>query len=522
VNSNTDLAKCVVSPVLWFKTVPMGSDLNGSYKWADQFGNYSVLRNYDSRGPEFGSEYFVDRNQVRTFNFNPSLNLSFNGICKEVLLKNTNLSQTTIIGAWFPLGNKIMTDEHLLSINGRKNQSLLFTKSRMYFGGCTAIDSSFLFASGNQFLVNVNNDSYHSEAGKIVTFYKAEQSEYSPWGEPKKAVINTGGKLLSTNVNINAPYSNAWGGYDGFSGFVPELLVFDRVLSPMEQNVYESYMAIKYGVSLKKSYYSSNGGVIWDYDLNATFNNRIFGYGREDAIGLKQLMSTTSYQENGYYSELPENDSYMNNDSYQLPTDRRLLVVGRQNGNNMRDGEYAVIGDNNGSLGITSVNMGVFTGMMGRRWLVANNALPSDTVKEKLQWFSNKISFTDINTFKSTITKAAIDANGFATTQNPLKGSDGYFAWTTGSQLGTVVACFTYSSLAGSIDYGYRIYADGSVFALRRGGLMDCKIKCSPGQRIEIEKHGNQLSFRLNGELKKDAFVLITNPYDQKASVVLI
>jgi len=51
----------VSSPGLWFKTVPQTADLQGRYRWQDFSGDSAVLRLYDSRGPEYGSEYTLAR-----------------------------------------------------------------------------------------------------------------------------------------------------------------------------------------------------------------------------------------------------------------------------------------------------------------------------------------------------------------------------------------------------------------------------------------------------------------------------
>lgn len=61
-----------------------------------------------------------------------------------------------------------------------------------------------------------------------------------------------------------------------FSGYIGEILLYGRVLSPMEMQQVASYLSIKYGVSLSqteyKNYYNSRGEKIWDYTEHKEFN----------------------------------------------------------------------------------------------------------------------------------------------------------------------------------------------------------------------------------------------------------
>jgi hypothetical protein len=79
---------------------------------------------------------------------------------------------------------------------------------------------------------------------------------------------------------------------EAFNGTIPEMMVFNRVLTLKERNRIESYLALKYGISLNQtipvSYLNSHGQIIWDANANTAYSNNIAGIGRDDLSGLNQ------------------------------------------------------------------------------------------------------------------------------------------------------------------------------------------------------------------------------------------
>lgn len=65
-----------------------------------------------------------------------------------------------------------------------------------------------------------------------------------------------------------------------------------------ERNRIQSYLAIKYGITLgvngtSQDYVDSSGSVIWDQSANAGYNNNIAGIGRDDSSELNQKQSSS-------------------------------------------------------------------------------------------------------------------------------------------------------------------------------------------------------------------------------------
>ncbi|HUS86480.1 MAG TPA: T9SS type A sorting domain-containing protein [Bacteroidales bacterium] len=100
-----------------------------------------------------------------------------------------------------------------------------------------------------------------------------------------------------------------------YNGLIPEVILFSRFISPKERQQVESYLALKYGISLNQelpaSYLNSNGEIIWDSEINAAFNQNIAGIGRDDLSGLNQRISestqTPGVMKIGVMSDLKNN-----------------------------------------------------------------------------------------------------------------------------------------------------------------------------------------------------------------------
>ncbi|MEQ8714919.1 MAG: LamG-like jellyroll fold domain-containing protein [Cyclobacteriaceae bacterium] len=77
------------------------------------------------------------------------------------------------------------------------------------------------------------------------------------------------------------------------SGSIAELIMYNAVFSGTERERIESYLAIKYGITLSDDYLASDGGTVWNTTTNAGYNDDIAGIGRDDFSGLDQRKSRT-------------------------------------------------------------------------------------------------------------------------------------------------------------------------------------------------------------------------------------
>lgn len=377
-----------IIPEAWYKTVPVLADQpNGRYQWKDFSSNNVPLVKYVANGA--GAGYTVGRDSIMYYNFNPALDLSAGNTSKEIIINRSNLAQATVIGVWGPKKEETNPDKFVFALNGRRNESVVFTKSHIY---ASAESGKPVLPYGNDTVKNLlsipNSNTTDKKARegalRIASFYKYTMPNTALWGEATKATLSLGSSFVSANTNNTSTFSADINGLGGFNGYTPELLVFPRVLSPIELDIFESYLAIKYGISLDKSYLSGTGGLIWDCKSNAMFNNRITGYGREDLLELDQKRATTSYQEAPYYSD--SYGSYDTGSSYDLSSRHRLLVVGNQPDSLLYDGQYVLFGDNNLPITATGDSISGFTTMQ-RKWLVA--ATRTCTSRIELSYFDS-------------------------------------------------------------------------------------------------------------------------------------
>lgn len=155
-----------------------------------------------------------------------------------------------------------------------------------------------------------------------------------------------------------------------FNGTIPELIIFSRALSPVERQQVESYLALKYGISLNqelpRSYLNSDGQVIWDAEKNAAYNRNIAGFGRDDLSGLNQTVS----------------------ESVLSPGTMKLSVSGELNNNS-----FLTWGDNGGALHFTEKS-----GLrkLNRDWKICPFSFKSGDVNIEV----NEFSLNEINPLK--------------------------------------------------------------------------------------------------------------------------
>ena len=108
-----------------------------------------------------------------------------------------------------------------------------------------------------------------------------------------KKIVNSYGSNGESSVFVGKNFT----GTPNFTGDIPEFIVYRRALNQTEKLKVESYLALKYGITLHKdqNYISSKGEVYWHKQSNLLFKNRIFGLGRDNNTTLYQRQSTSTH-----------------------------------------------------------------------------------------------------------------------------------------------------------------------------------------------------------------------------------
>ncbi|UUC46701.1 T9SS type A sorting domain-containing protein [Flavobacterium cerinum] len=143
-----------------------------------------------------------------------------------------------------------------------------------------------------------------------------------------------------------------------------EFIYFPKVVSAIERRKVETYLSIKYGISLKGNYDYINAthDTIWDYNKNKSYNSRVTGIGRADSQQLYQKQSGNA-EHDGLYIGLGT-----------------IEKENSTNKNTLNNNAYLIWGDNNKMSGIPVKNdAGVQK--MDRIWKsVAFNKKAQDTI----------------------------------------------------------------------------------------------------------------------------------------------
>ncbi len=106
------------------------------------------------------------------------------------------------------------------------------------------------------------------------------------------STVATGASQAPGNVNRTNNYlaRSNWAGDEYFQGGMAEVIVYNSGQTTAEKHSIESYLGIKYGLTLNHNYLASDGStVVWT--LGGGFDYDIAGVGRDDASGLGQVKS---------------------------------------------------------------------------------------------------------------------------------------------------------------------------------------------------------------------------------------
>lgn len=74
---------------------------------------------------------------------------------------------------------------------------------------------------------------------------------------------------------------------------VAEFILYERILDNHEAARVETYLALKYGITLAKNYVNSLGKTVWNYEADKAYSNNIAGIARDDQSSLYQKQSTS-------------------------------------------------------------------------------------------------------------------------------------------------------------------------------------------------------------------------------------
>lgn len=222
------------------------------------------------------------------------------------------------------------------------------------------------------------------------------------------AIINSGGRLIFGQEQDDLSLS--FQSFQEYEGDFAEAIVFNTRVNNNDRDAIESYLAIKYGITLVEDYKIYDGNtlrVTWDESANTDYHRNIGGIGRDDAFQLDQRKSKS---QNGSTSEViiehvgnfPNNTSHLiwgaNDENYD-----DITTSGAPTGFEMSRKKWKVQNYNN-NIGNVSVTLPVPTPLSGQslsdvRLIVSNTEnFTAGTVSQYNGTSSNnEITFSNVS-----------------------------------------------------------------------------------------------------------------------------
>ena len=298
------------------------------------------------------------------WNFNPKITFK-NGY---FLTSNNNIITGDM--TFYVVFNSVQTDSDPSFWNnpaiiggensGQQDFQLAMHGGKLFFKGTYGnnfgAETSDTYNSGSPYIVAVTRKK--SSSGSIYLYVNGTQ----------RASASSDDNFLSDNQQLGIGNSYYYSSDAQFVGGVSEVIGNSFVSSLAGRGTYESYLAIKYGISLPGNYYASDGTTTWA--STSGYQNDIHGIGRDDNYGLNQLSSK---------SENPGTDilTIQSGNSFVTPTNA-------QTGAALTNKQFFITGHNNGSTStVSTLSAGINT--IARKWYAqTTNMLPTESFQFNL------------------------------------------------------------------------------------------------------------------------------------------
>ncbi|WP_162142723.1 DUF7507 domain-containing protein, partial [Algoriphagus marincola] len=178
---------------------------------------------------------------------------------------------------------------------------------------------------------------------------------------------------------------------DLYNGQIAEIIMYSTPHSELERNKIQSYLAIKYGITLDPSvtsYVNSSGNTIWD---NQTYWHDVFGIGKDEASTLNQTRSNSINTGSG--------------DGIGQTGKGNIII---SNPSSLDDRDFLIIGHNNDDLTTQTTDLPANLGVLRvkREWKVQRTGDPGTV---NLSFDLNGLTF---NGSKAEDFKLVVDTDG--------------------------------------------------------------------------------------------------------------
>ncbi|HEY9116792.1 MAG TPA: hypothetical protein VIN11_03145, partial [Roseivirga sp.] len=310
-----------------------------------------------------------DQEKINTFTINGNPSYQRNGLNFNPVISFTNtgdglptnrLTGNTSIRVIDGFAVYKLKSQYQGTLVGSTTSSNSF--GQMIFGGYTTRQNTVFVTNGSttsrQYYTNpdlLNNFTINNiDVSKVDKPFITARIN----GKVASDINSEGGSTDYTELNIIPIIGGSQSTWSAFNGEVSEIVLFPKSLSNSEKTKVQSYLALKYGITLDVSiqnYLSSSGTILWN---NTSYWNDVFGIGRDDISKLAQFQSNSINTGTG--------------DGIGQSGKANLIL---KNPSSLDNGDFLMLGHNNGRLEIKKSSINGL-GELTRLWKVKRTGDP--------------------------------------------------------------------------------------------------------------------------------------------------
>ncbi|KOS07576.1 hypothetical protein AM493_17155 [Flavobacterium akiainvivens] len=277
------------------------------------------------------------------FNFNHSINTNLLCLTYNASLENTTSRNVFFVGE----PKELNINYGHLTTNWRTDMSSIILPAWI---------NRYRFDLANKgAYANNNSVAFNSVTKANINFYNwnvyQSDKRFKSYGLGGETAFNIGKSFTNTTVTPTLEGQS-------FMGNFPEFISYPFELTANQKNRVESYLALKYGITLAPNtpYRNAKNTVFWNAANYTKFGTRIFGIGRDNISGLNQLQSESVHNRN-----------------YLIASVRKLMDTNleKQQIEQIANNNFIVFGDNGLADGLMAENE-QHVRILHRKWLSQN------------------------------------------------------------------------------------------------------------------------------------------------------
>jgi hypothetical protein len=318
-----------------YAQLPLPGGVQGSILWcrAEKINEQTGF-NIQTPNAQFfqkSEQTTASEKQISSLNYNPALQFNGHQTTIKIPLPNLDLSKMSVFTVLCPADT--FSEKSIWFIEKNAKSTLFLTDKRI----ADLEDIRFM---------NLNLETKNALAPQIITFDQFKKTDTLPLIGQFLII----GKSPVLPVTPTLP----------FAGQLAELIIFDRVISAEERQKVESYLSLKYGISLAPlpfaTYWDASGQIVRNGKKYSNFGWHIAGLGRDDAGGFYQKQSENT-------SETP----------ILTLSAGKLASTNMDNKSIIEDKSYLVWGDDNGTLKVLIEKKPGQPRFLHRTWKMTNS-----------------------------------------------------------------------------------------------------------------------------------------------------